>query len=975
MEIVKSNIANALTSAAKDHVLGVANDIYDESQEKYQSEINKELLDNANSNNTDINEFHEIVDKIIDILYIIDAPNNLEKLESIKITLNTLGDGYKNVVELATTLKSFITDTDATNETINSWKEIENFLQGITDTESLTGLLEELKTGVDNKIAEINNKLAEYKVKDVDGVSIIVDENGIVKLNYSDDYIGLPTNQIVTGSPIQTRLINNEGLIKSDIKFYTYDGNRQLYDKSKSIVLENGLAKHITELKEIIPNLKIFDIEFGDGDYQYVFDYLAEDAENFKNVVFKLYATNNTYLLTIYQYHHNTNRIETNTYTHPINGIYNIIITPTNVTGQRILITDNFFNPTTINANILKGETLSESKFDYNLKTKFNNINQATINNAEAIEVLTTTVNNNSNVINTFLGELNNDNLTDNNYKNLLNLLGITADAETVSSLITKFNALGSEYSTIYKVAKTLHDFLNDIDTSDITINRWTEIKNFLNGITDDKDLLGIINDSISNNNKNYYTKEEIDNAIKPFVDNGFKVMEFETGSNKNCQELFNLYNEDNDNIKRVIAVIKHPTPDKAKNRYYISNLLSHDAENNLLYTCAYIASYTIDCIAQNIFRFRITATNCYVDTLRLNANNTLYINSVGLDKLNPTIQEKINAIPDIKIFDVSGDNTEFHDYVAEHGKSNVMVIVNDRLLTLHTNTDTETFIGLDNTLIFYTIKANGFQRGNRYVNDATIKPNTIHLNRLTTDVQDKINNIPDIKIFDIILNNNSTNVLPIDATELIEYCENNPINNVYIKIYNEKSSLNGQLIPVRNYNNGVVTTCTFCHNNYNAGAILYIYYEITANQAVERYVNNRVITTNIDNKAVTYEKLSDYVKEKLDSIPNLKIFTLGNDNTELIDYINTNGCNNVLIHVIIVDNHYLLNLLNNNTTETFISNNTAISYITFNTTGYSINKGHINGTCISDNSITEDKLATTAVATAEQLQTILNTL
>lgn len=41
--VVKSDIANALTSAAANHVLGVAEDIYDEDLGKYQSEINAEI--------------------------------------------------------------------------------------------------------------------------------------------------------------------------------------------------------------------------------------------------------------------------------------------------------------------------------------------------------------------------------------------------------------------------------------------------------------------------------------------------------------------------------------------------------------------------------------------------------------------------------------------------------------------------------------------------------------------------------------------------------------------------------------------------------------------------------------------------------------------------------------------------------------------------------------------------------------------
>ena len=40
MEIAKGKIGNALTSTAKDHVVAVANDLYDEELNKYQSELN-----------------------------------------------------------------------------------------------------------------------------------------------------------------------------------------------------------------------------------------------------------------------------------------------------------------------------------------------------------------------------------------------------------------------------------------------------------------------------------------------------------------------------------------------------------------------------------------------------------------------------------------------------------------------------------------------------------------------------------------------------------------------------------------------------------------------------------------------------------------------------------------------------------------------------------------------------------------------
>lgn len=43
MEIAKSSVMNALTSSATNHVVAVANDVYDEAANEYQSEINKNV--------------------------------------------------------------------------------------------------------------------------------------------------------------------------------------------------------------------------------------------------------------------------------------------------------------------------------------------------------------------------------------------------------------------------------------------------------------------------------------------------------------------------------------------------------------------------------------------------------------------------------------------------------------------------------------------------------------------------------------------------------------------------------------------------------------------------------------------------------------------------------------------------------------------------------------------------------------------
>lgn len=63
--------------------------------------------------------------------------------------LATLGVGYQTLAEVASTLKSFLEDSDAVDTTINKWREIEVFLAGITDDKTLTGLLKDVNDRID----------------------------------------------------------------------------------------------------------------------------------------------------------------------------------------------------------------------------------------------------------------------------------------------------------------------------------------------------------------------------------------------------------------------------------------------------------------------------------------------------------------------------------------------------------------------------------------------------------------------------------------------------------------------------------------------------------------------------------------------------------------------------------------------------------------------------------------------------------
>lgn len=99
-------------------------------------------------------------------LRITNAENNLEKVYQIlgkngKETIADLADSfaaltgnYSNVYDFVNKVKAFLEDSDASDETINRWQEIETFLQGITDTQTLTGLLADLKAEILAEIPE-----------------------------------------------------------------------------------------------------------------------------------------------------------------------------------------------------------------------------------------------------------------------------------------------------------------------------------------------------------------------------------------------------------------------------------------------------------------------------------------------------------------------------------------------------------------------------------------------------------------------------------------------------------------------------------------------------------------------------------------------------------------------------------------------------------------------------------------------------
>ena len=91
-----------------------------------------------------------------------ETKNILQAMSDLRSTVNEHSNsglkGYAQYINLfIEKVNSFLEDADASDTTINRWKEIESFLAGITDKETLTGLLSEnlmsAKSYTDSKVS------------------------------------------------------------------------------------------------------------------------------------------------------------------------------------------------------------------------------------------------------------------------------------------------------------------------------------------------------------------------------------------------------------------------------------------------------------------------------------------------------------------------------------------------------------------------------------------------------------------------------------------------------------------------------------------------------------------------------------------------------------------------------------------------------------------------------------------------------
>jgi hypothetical protein len=197
-------------------------------------------------------------------------------------------------------VRAFLEDADASEETINRWHEIESFLQGITDTQTLTGLLADLKQEILASIPEPQTGNYLKLVPDLDAYTDAPDGE-IVK------YTGSTTDKYTHGWDYERKagssttaqiftlpkpIVSSDGNISFSGSFvatgetvstpvpYVYGSTISYYNKESLTFLstdENSLKAHI--FGRNIGDL----VEFDNVLYPIVgyFDYFMEDQSTF----------------------------------------------------------------------------------------------------------------------------------------------------------------------------------------------------------------------------------------------------------------------------------------------------------------------------------------------------------------------------------------------------------------------------------------------------------------------------------------------------------------------------------------------------------------------------------------------------------------------------------------------------------------------------------------------------------------------
>ena len=221
--------------------------------------INKDVTKIDTTLNDHIKKFNEHVSKSNS--YISDNNNNIQniqtKIGNIEVSYNNLNT---DVSKLTTNFNTLVNSENA-NEVIDTFKEVETFLSSITDASTLTGILEQMSTEMNEKIDNIitNDTIINASIDDINSsiidissrlYSYITSNNEIItKIDTSINDLNSFINNLTT--KIDTS-INDLNSSINGLNSSIYDINSSINCLNSSI---NGLNSSIDDINSSINGL------------------------------------------------------------------------------------------------------------------------------------------------------------------------------------------------------------------------------------------------------------------------------------------------------------------------------------------------------------------------------------------------------------------------------------------------------------------------------------------------------------------------------------------------------------------------------------------------------------------------------------------------------------------------------------------------------------------------------------------------
>lgn len=192
------------------------------------------------------------------------------KYETLENTFASLGDNYKNLWALANTVKTFLESKDTADATINTWQEIEVFLQGITDTQSLTALLAALETNItsaynnaitaavatekeraENAEADLEERISQSQSAILLDTTLTEEETNTQMSNILQAFLENPAIQVVIKANVPVEDAEEGAVLPAWFNYVMINHQEQVIDETNTqhwLVLTAGATMNATSI-------------------------------------------------------------------------------------------------------------------------------------------------------------------------------------------------------------------------------------------------------------------------------------------------------------------------------------------------------------------------------------------------------------------------------------------------------------------------------------------------------------------------------------------------------------------------------------------------------------------------------------------------------------------------------------------------------------------------------------------------------